>query len=159
MPSVSDLSDGRQGQIGYSSCDPFEIHHILTGIERAPARDVFGWLILPEKAAERAPCIVCCHGSMGWRGHHHEHMVRWLEMGIAVFRVHSFDARNVTSIVADQMAVTHAMLLADAFRALELLAGHPAIDPARIGLTGWSLGGTVSLYGAWSPIAEALAPG
>ncbi len=159
MTFPPDLSVGRQGQIGYPSQDPFEIHHILTAMEKAPAQEVFGWLIFPEHAAERGPCIVCCHGSMGWRGHHQEHMVRWLEMGIAVFRVHSFDARNVKSIVADQMAVTHAMLLTDAYRALTMLATHPRIDAGRIGLSGWSLGGTVALYGAWSPIAEALAPG
>ena len=60
-------------------------------------------------------------------------MVRWLEAGIAVFRVHSFEARNVTSIVEDQMAVTHAMLLTDAYRALEMLGSHPGIEAARIG--------------------------
>lgn len=158
MEPLPNLSDGRQGRIGYSSRSPFEIHHILTGIDEAPELDMFGWLILPENAGPKVPCVVCCHGSLGWRGHHHEHMVRWLEMGIAVFRVHSFEARNVTSIVEDQMAVTHAMLLADAYRALEMLGSHPGIDANRIGLTGWSLGGTVALYGAWSPIAEALAP-
>lgn len=159
MPPLPDLSDGREGQIAYESCSPFEIHHILTGIDAAPSQELFGWLILPENAAATVPCVVCCHGSLGWRGHHHEHMVRWLEMGIAVFRVHSFDARDVSSIVADQMAVTHAMLLADAYRALTMLGSHPRLDAARVGLTGWSLGGTVALYAAWSPIAEALAPG
>ena len=156
---TADLSDGRIGSIAYLSASPFEIHHILTELDRAPRQQVFGWLILPEGTNGPVPCVVCCHGSLGWRGHHHEHMVRWLEMGVAVFRVHSFDARNVQSIVEDQMAVTHAMLLSDAYRALELLQTHPHIDGERIGLTGWSLGGTVALYGAWSPIAEALAPG
>jgi dienelactone hydrolase len=117
-----------------------------------------GWLLVPENAPERMPCVVCCHGSLGWRGHHHEHMVQLLEMGIAVFRVHSFEARNVASVVEDQMAVTHAMLMTDAYRGLQLLARHPRIHADRIGIMGWSLGGTVALYAAWEPLAEALAP-
>ena len=156
---LPDLSDERIGHIAYPSADPFEIHHILCKLDQAPGREAFGWLILPERpAVEPLPCVIACHGSMGWRGHHHEHMVHWLEAGLAVFRVHSFEARNVTSIVADQMAVTHAMLLADAYQALRLLAGHPALDATRMALSGWSLGGSVALYGAWSPVAEALAP-
>ena len=78
---------------------------------------------------------------------------------MAVFRVHSFDARGVTSIVDDPMVVTHALLLADAYQVLRLLGTHPAIDPARIGVTGWSLGGSAALYAAWEPTAAALAPG
>jgi dienelactone hydrolase len=158
MSQLPDLSDGRVGLIPYPSANPFEIHHILCKLDEAPAQELFGWLLMPETATGPVPCIVACHGSLGWRGHHHEHMVRWLEAGIAVFRVHSFEARNVTSIVEDQMAVTHAMLLTDAYRALEMLGSHPGIEAARIGVTGWSLGGTVSLYAAWEPIAEALAP-
>lgn len=146
------------GLIDYPSANPFEIQHILRDLAGATPQPMFGWLILPEAAAERVPCVVCCHGSLGWRGHHHEHMVRWLEAGIAVFRVHSFDARRVQSVVEDQIAVTHAMLLADAYAALQLLARHPRILGDRIGVAGWSLGGTVALYAAWEPLAEALAP-
>ncbi len=159
MEDLPDVSKAPIGQIAYGSANPFEIHHILCALDQAPTQPVFGCLLVPERPARKPmPCVVACHGSLGWRGHHHEHMVRWLESGIAVFRVHSFDARNVTSIVEDQMVVTHAMLLADAYRALALLSRHPLIDASRIGVSGWSLGGTVSLYAAWSPIAEALAP-
>jgi dienelactone hydrolase len=158
MTALPDLSDGRIGQVEYPSANPFEIYHVLNAMDRAAEQPVFGWLIPPEQAGERMPCVVCCHGSLGWRGHHHEHMVRWLELGIGVFRVHSFDARSVTSVVEDQMAVTHAMLLVDAYRALTMLGTHPRIDAGRVGIAGWSLGGTVALYSAWEPIAEALAP-
>ena len=160
MQPLPDVSDAPIGQIFYPSANPFEIHHILRALDAAPEQNVFGSLLVPERPGqEPMPCVVACHGSLGWRGHHHEHMVRWLESGIAVFRVHSFDARSVASIVEDQMAVTHAMLLADAYQALALLGQHPLIDGQRVGVAGWSLGGTVALYAAWSPIAEALAPG
>jgi dienelactone hydrolase len=153
---ATDLSDGRIGLVPYRSANPFEFTHILQGLEKAPEQLAFGWLLWPENAGGPVPAIVACHGSMGWRGHHHEHMVRALEMGIAVFRVHSFDCRQVHSIVEDQLSVTAAMLLTDAYRALEQLVTHPRIDASRIGVTGWSLGGMVSLYAAYEPLREAL---
>jgi len=154
-----DLSDGRVGLIHYDSANPFEFFHILQG-EAGDPQPMFGWLILPDTPArEPMPCVVCCHGSLSWRGHHHEYMVRFLEAGMAVFRVHSFDARNVQSVVADQMAVTMAMMLSDCYRALALLQTHPRIDGERIGITGWSLGGGVALYAAWEPLRERLIDG
>lgn len=159
MDVVSDLADGRSGQIAYISASPFEVHHILCKLESAPRHPVFGHLLLPdEPASQPMPCVVACHGSRGWAEHHHDHMANWLEAGMAVFRVHSFDARQVISTVEDQMMVTHAMMLHDAFEALKLLGTHEMIDSDRIAISGWSLGGTVALYSAWSPIAEALAP-
>ena len=131
----SDLSDGRIGLVPYRSANPFEFTHVLRALDEAPEQPVFGWLLWPEQAGARVPAIVACHGSLGWRGHHHEHMVMALELGIAVFRVHSFDARDVQSVVEDQLSVTAAMLLVDAYRALELLATHPGIDEARVGVT------------------------
>ena len=85
-------------------------------------------------------------------------MVQLLEAGYAVFKVDSFDARGVTNTAEDQISVTYAMLMADAYEALKFLSKHPDIDNKKIGITGWSLGGTSSLYAAWLPLAEKLAP-
>jgi len=159
MDVVSDLSDGRSGQIAYISASPFEIHHILCKLESAPKHPVFGHLLMPNNpSSQPLPCVIACHGSRGWAEHHNDHIANWLEAGIAVFRVHSFDARHIVSTVETQMMVTHAMMLCDAFEALKLLRTHEMIDSDRIAISGWSLGGTVALYSAWTPIAEALAP-
>lgn len=153
---MSETGDASIGLIPFRSSNPFEFGHILRRLEEAPPQKMFGWLLVPEEPRAPMPAVVACHGSMGWRGHHHEHMVRALEAGIAVFRIHSFDARQVQSVVEDQMSVTAAMLLTDAYRALQMLARHPMVDATRIGITGWSLGGTVSLYAAYEPLREAL---
>ena len=70
----------------------------------------------------------------------------------------AFDSRGVASTVEDQMSVTAAMMMVDTFEALKIVTKHPDIDSSRIGITGWSLGGTVSFYSFWEPLAEKLAP-
>jgi len=152
----TDLSDGRSGDITYVSASPFEVHHILLKMDETTKHPVSGHLYLPKTESETLACVIACHGSMSWRAHHLDHIDCWLNAGIAVFRLDCFDSRNIQSIVTDQMMVTHAMMLCDAFAALDLLQTHPRIDGDRIAIAGWSLGGTVALYSAWVPIIEAL---
>ena len=152
------MSIGDAGVIFYDSRNPFEFFHILNELETTDVQEVYGTLIFPEQKKEKYPLVICIHGSLGWRGHHHEHIVNFLESGFAVFRVHSFDARQVTSIVEDQMQVTLATTLTDCFMALKLLTKHPDIDNKNISIAGWSLGGSTALYAAWEPLAEKLAP-
>lgn len=142
----------------YESADPFEFCDIISPEKKPASRRMYATLLRPEQAVEPMPCVIALHGSMGWRGHHHEHIVKWLEQGIAVLRIHSFEARNVKDVVADQMAVTLAMMLADAFAGLALLKDIAQIDSKRVGISGWSLGGSVSLYAGLEPLAEKLAP-
>ena len=50
-------------------------------------------------------------------------------------------------------------MITDAFRGLSLMSQHPDIDPNRIGIMGWSLGGSTSFYSAWKPIIKSLTTG
>ena len=145
------------GILFYQSSNPFEFFHILNSSE-IEEQNMFGSLLFPREEKDVYPLVVCFHGSMGWRGHHHEHIVNFLNAGMAVFRVHSFEARQVSSVVEDQMQVTLASMISDAYNALILLNNHPKIDPKRIAISGWSLGGSTSLYSAWEPLAAKLAP-
>ena len=146
-----------EGDIFYDSASPFEFFDILNATKQKTQK-VFGTLVLPEVKKDSYPLVICMHGSMGWRGHHHEHSVNFLNNGFAVFRVNSFDARGVVSIVEDQIQVTLATVLADCFNALKLLSDHPDIDSNQIYIAGWSLGGSTAIYSAWEPLAEKLAP-
>ena len=151
------FDSGDQGVIAYKSSNPFEFFHILNS-KKQDKQDMFGTLIFPEEKKKTYPLVICMHGSLGWRGHHHEHSVNFLNNGFAIFRVNSFDARQVVSIVEDQMQVTLATVLTDCFNALKILSKHPDIDANKIFITGWSLGGSTALYSAWEPLAEKLAP-
>ena len=127
----SNFDSSKEGLIFYKSSNPFEFYHILNSKE-CEEQSMFGTLILPNEKKDTYPLVICMHGSMGWRGHHHEHSVNFLNNGFAIFRVNSFDARQVTSIVEDQMQVTLATVMTDCFNALKILAKHPKIDAAKI---------------------------
>ena len=151
------FKSGDDGLITYKSSNPFEFFHILTSQECAE-QQMFGSLIFPDEKKEKYPLVICMHGSMGWRGHHHEHSVNFLNNGFAIFRVNSFDARQVVSIVEDQIQVTLATVMTDCFNALKILSKHPDIDSSKIFIAGSSLGGSTAIYSAWEPLAEKLAP-
>ena len=139
--------------IWHTSASPFEIHHILTGLEKSPETMVETELFLPQGEGPFG-CVVALHGSNGWADHHQDHINGWLDAGLAVCKVNSFTSREIDSTVDDQLSVTHAMMLVDVFRTRSALAKDPRIG--KIGIAGWSLGGTVALYSAWSPIIEIL---
>jgi len=151
------FKSGDDGLITYKSSNPFEFFHILTSQE-CEEQQMFGSLIFPDEKKEKYPLVICMHGSMGWRGHHHEHSVNFLNNGFAIFRVNSFDARQVVSIVEDQIQVTLATVMTDCFNALKILSKHPDIESSKIFIAGWSLGGSTAIYSAWEPLAEKLAP-
>ena len=135
------------------SRSPFEIYHILTGLEHAPEIEVSADLYLPEGEGPFG-CVLALHGSIGWADHHQDHINGWLESGLAVCKVNSFTSRSIDSTVDDQLSVTHAMMLVDAFNTRAVLEQDSRIG--KVGIAGWSLGGTVALYSAWSPLIEVL---
>ena len=135
------------------SASPFEIHHILTGLERCPETMIESDLFIPQGDGPFG-CVIALHGSKGWADHHQDHIDGWLDAGLAVCKVNSFTSREIDSTVDDQLSVTHAMMVVDVFRTRSALAQDPRIG--KIGIAGWSLGGTVALYSAWSPIIEIL---
>ena len=135
------------------SASPFEIHHILTDLERCPETMIESDLFIPQGDGPFG-CVIALHGSKGWADHHQDHIDGWLDAGLAVCKVNSFTSREIDSTVEDQLSVTHAMMVVDVFRTRSALAQDPRIG--KIGIAGWSLGGTVALYSAWSPIIEIL---
>jgi dienelactone hydrolase len=78
------------------------------------------------------------------------------KQGFATFQLNSFKSRGITSTVGSQDEVTIAAVILDAYRALEKLAKHPKINKDKVALTGWSLGGGVTLFAGWMPLKEAI---
>ena len=143
--------------ITFSSKNPFNFYEIIHNLNELPDQEVFGILTLPEKEGV-FPLIIGVAGSHGWADHHYGYLKRYLDMGIGVLSLHSFKSRTVESTIGKQLSVTMAMMIYDAFMALETLSQDERIDSKHIGITGWSLGGGVALFSAWKPIQTIISP-
>jgi len=76
--------------------------------------------------------------------------------GCATFELNSFKSRDIESTVGKQNQITIAAMIVDAYKALEKLSIHPLINKDKISITGWSLGGGVTLFSGWLPLKNAI---
>lgn len=145
-------------EIRFNSANPYTFNDIMVALEDQEPQEVYGVLRFPEgvKANEQLPLVIGVAGSLGWREHHLEYLEMYREQGIATFELKSFSSRGITSTVGSQSEVTMAAMVLDAYRALEALSNHPRIDPSKIAISGWSLGGGVTLFSGWLPLKEAI---
>ena len=96
------------------------------------------------------PAVVLLHGSGGPR-QGVKHWSKILEkLGLVIFIVDSNSMRGCPSDsktrcknYSEHQGMAN---IVDAYRALELLSTHPQIDPNRIALMGFSVGGKATLY-------------
>src|SRR5437764_8445943 len=129
---------------GFQSSTPSD-EQFLTGAT-GPETLVAGELRLPTRGTGRVPAMILVHGSGGIGSNVH----RWAEdlnrLGVATFILDGFSPRGIGETISNQDQLGRFAMLVDAYRALALLARHPRIDAARIGLMGFSRGGLITLY-------------
>ncbi len=162
----------QQETLRFQSANPFSLSDIIGALDLQEKQEVFGQLDFPIDSLhpnKKYPVVLGVAGSRGWQEHHRDYMDRYQAMGFATFELNSFKSREIISTVGSQDEVTiaainvlrghlHALLaiIVDAYRALERLAQHPNVDANRVAITGWSLGGGVTLMSGWLPVKEAL---
>ena len=132
----------------------------LTGVKEGQPASIAAELRLPTPGTARVPAVILIHGSNGATARD----ARWLgelnDLGVATLLVDSFTGRGISSTVGDQAQLGELTTINDAYRALELLAKHPRIDPTRIGISGGSRGGVVALYASLTRFQQMhMAPG
>ena len=121
---------------------------ILTGRRDGKPVVLAGELRIPRPGTDRLPAVIFLHGSGGISGYVDDWSQQLNPMGVATFILDSFSGRGIVSTVNDQDQLARLATTIDAYRALELLAKHPRIDPARIAVMGFSRGGQAALYSA-----------
>ena len=112
-----------------------------------------GELRLPASATasgtgDRVAAAVLVHGSGGISGAIDLWARDLNSVGIAAFILDTFSGRGITNTIADQSQLNSLAMVFDAYRALDLLAAHPAIRADRIAVLGFSKGAVASIYSA-----------
>ena len=152
------LSAQIKEKVFFESANPFAMSDVINNLDNQEKQEVYGVLTLPIDSVsdQKYPLIIGVAGSLAWRDHHYEYLDMYQKAGFATFELKSFKSRDIESTVGSQVEVTTAMMILDAYRALEKLSEHPNIDKNKVSITGWSLGGAVSLFSAWLPIKNAI---
>ncbi|MEC7878363.1 MAG: dienelactone hydrolase family protein [Bacteroidota bacterium] len=157
--SLTVLSQNIEELISFESSNPFSLNDIIEDFDNQEKQTVFGKLVLPNDSLnpnKKFPLVIGVAGSLGWGEHHYKYLEMYQKMGIATFELNSFKSRGITSTVGTQNQVTISAMIVDAYKALEALSKHPNIDKNKISITGWSLGGGVTLFSAWMPVKNAI---
>ena len=145
-------------KIVFTSSNPYTFEEIISKSKNSK-QIVYGKLVIPYDSLnpeKKFPLVIGVAGSEGWRDHHYDYLKMYQKSGFATFELNSFKSRNIESTVGTQNEVTVAAIVVDAYNALETLSKHPLIIKEKISITGWSLGGGVTLFSAWNPIKETL---
>jgi dienelactone hydrolase len=94
----------------------------------------------------RLPVVMLRHGSGGMSANIEMWAREFNAMGVSTFALDGFTARGLTNVTTNQALLGRLNFVLDMYRALDVLAKHPRVDPRRIALMGFSRGGQAALY-------------
>ncbi|MBU2877165.1 MULTISPECIES: dienelactone hydrolase family protein [Alteromonadaceae] len=162
-PPVSEVTAQTNGDVYFSSVTPGDYKWLVLAEQNLAETTVKAQLFLPEgaSASNPVPAMVIIHGSGGILPSREIAYGQWMaDHGIAGLVVNSYGARGVTDETPYGLRVaivSDADETADAYGALKFLNQHPAINPEKIGLMGFSYGGMATRAALDSRIHQNMA--
>lgn len=102
-----------------------------------PGAAVSGELRIPDSKHDRLPAVLILHSSPGFDGRGAFYAEALNQAGIATLEIDYLQGRGIPATPRHNMP--------HAYETLQYLAGHPRIDPMRIGIMGFSWGGIISV--------------
>lgn len=126
----------------------------LTGKTEGKSATISGELRIPRHGSDRLPAVILMHGAGGVGGTMEDWSEHLNSLGVATFVLDSCTGRGK----AKSPTVAQIARIVDAYRALELLARHPRVDPDRIAVMGFSHGGAAALYSGMKRFARMYGP-
>jgi len=138
------------GEHFFLTFTPGTISQIYRDEWRIRPRKISGELNLPPGEGP-FPAVILYHGH-----YHPDDLEPWfkelvqqlLEAKIATFVIDSFTGRKITNTAFYEARLSRAARLTDVFQALNMLARLDEIDENRIGISGYSVGGTTAMLAA-----------
>lgn len=138
------------GEHFFMTFTPSTISQIYRDEWRIRPRKISGELNLPPGEGP-FPAVMIYHGH-----YHPDDLEPWfkqlveqlLEAKIATFVIDSFTGRKINNTAFYEPRLSRAARLTDVFQALNMLSRLDEIDEERIGITGYSVGGTTAMLAA-----------
>jgi dienelactone hydrolase len=158
---VTSLNDFTQGSFTFESYQELAWGEILQSpLAGKPKIGIPAELLLPKQVSGPVPVMVIMHGSGALR---YEREYRYAgelnKEGIGAVVLDSFSPRGVRATAAQQQRLSSVTMVGDVYALLNLLTSHPRIDPHRIGVMGFSKGGSVTVLALDEQVRSALARG
>ena len=154
------LPSGRDGtSLSIPTANPRNHFEAMSGGASLPRIPMPGTLFLPEGDGP-FPVVIVVPGSLGLAPSHLAKSDLLVDAGIAACPIEPFEARSVTSTIANQTQYSFAASAWDVLATAHTLASRAEIDASRIGAQGHSRGGSAVLTAASRRFADAHpAPG
>ena len=120
-----------------------------------------GKLYLPNKCIkEKLPAVIIQHGSGSPKAPFYADTAKALNSkGIIALVPDSFAKRGISATGKNQGQLSKATRLYDTFSAFRFLRTLDCVDPNRVGVTGYSFGGIISIDSAETKLASKLGDG
>jgi dienelactone hydrolase len=122
-------------------------HYVTFRSLHEPALVVAARLMVPSAAAARVPAVLILHGSAGPSTREGGYAQALHEAGFVTLEPDQWSCRGLAG-GSEGRPRTVAETLPDVFGAHAFLAAHPAVDPARIAVLGFSFGGVAAMLAA-----------